>query len=198
MAFYPYALFLHIVGVLAMFIAIGLEEAALFRLRSAKTTAPVREWSHVMEVVEKVFPLSGVLILVAGLYMVFTVWGWNHAWIDVSLGFLLLTGVAAPTVTSPGFQAIRKAVASAPDGPVSDELHASKMRIGILVMDFLTVGVVCLMTVKPGWIGTLTIMLASLVAALVVVRMTRDANRTTFSPEQAFNRESAREESAVR
>jgi hypothetical protein len=75
MAFYPYALFLHIVGVLGMFIAIGLEEIALFRLRAAKTTALVREWTRVMSVVEKMFPISGVLILGASLYMVFTVWG---------------------------------------------------------------------------------------------------------------------------
>ena len=93
MTFYPYALLLHIVGVLGMFIAIGLEQAVLFRLRAAKTTALVREWSRVMSTVDKMFPISGVVILGAGLYMVFTTWGWSQAWIDISLGVFLLTSV---------------------------------------------------------------------------------------------------------
>jgi hypothetical protein len=44
MTFYSFTLFVHIVGVLGMFIAIGLEEAALFRLRAAKTTASEIAW----------------------------------------------------------------------------------------------------------------------------------------------------------
>jgi hypothetical protein len=171
MTFYPYALLLHIVGVLGMFIAIGLEQAVLFRLRAAKTTALVREWSRVMSVAEKMFPISGVLILAAGLYMAFTAWGWSQAWIDLSLGVFLLASVLAPTVTSPRFKAIRQASEAAPEGPLPIELwqltHDSVLLTTVFIMDFLTVGVVCLMTTKPGWIVGLAIVVVAFVTALL-------------------------------
>jgi ABC-type antimicrobial peptide transport system permease subunit len=174
MIFYPYALLLHIVGVLGMFIAVGLEQAVLFRLRAAKTTTLVREWLRVMSVVEKMFPVASVLILGAGLYMVFTTWGWSQAWIDVSLGVFLLTSAMAPTVTSPRFKAMHKASETAPEGPLTGELwqltHDSTLLTTVFIMDFLTVGVVFLMTIKPGWIAALTIILVAFVAAIVAAR----------------------------
>ncbi len=174
MAFYPYALLLHIVGVLGMFIAIGLEQAVLFRLRAAKTTELVREWTRIMGIADKLFPISGVLILGAGLYMAFTAWGWSQAWIDVSLGVFVLTSVLSPTVTSPRFKAIHRASETAPEGPVSAELaqltHDPVLLTTIFIMDFLTVAVVCLMTTKPGWGGALAIIAAAFLAALVAAK----------------------------
>ena len=175
MTFYTFVLFMHILGVLGMFIAIGLEEAALLRIRSAKTTMQVSEWMRVMSGVEKLFPLSGVLILVSGLTMVFMTWGWNQAWIDVSLGVLLLTSVLSPTLTTPRFKAIRKAVETAPSGMLSSTqlrlTHDSILRTTIFIMDFLTIGVVFLMTMKPGWIVSLAVMAIALVTALIVAQL---------------------------
>ena len=185
MTFYPYALLLHIMGVLGMFIAIGLEQAVLFRLRAAKTATLVREWSRVMSIVEKMFPISGVLILGAGLYMAFTTWGWSQAWIDTSLGVFLLASVLAPTVTSPRFKAIRKASESAQEGMLSGELwqltHDSVLLTTIFIMDFLTVGVVCLMTIKPGWIVAPAIILVAFVAALFIANKLSAARSSSMA-----------------
>src|SRR5579884_531018 len=146
MTFYPYALLLHIVGVLGMFMAIALEQAVLSRVRSAQSIAVIREWMRIMNFVDKLFPISGVIILVAGLYMVFTTWGWGHAWVDISLAVFLLTSAMAPTVTSPRFKAIHKASEAAPEGPLSSRLlqltHNSVLLTAAFIMDFLTVGIV--------------------------------------------------------
>jgi len=201
MTFYTFVLFLHILGVLGMFIAIGLEEAALLRLRSATITMQVSEWMRIMSVVEKIFPLSGVLILGAGLTMAFTTWGWHQAWIDVSLGVLLLTSMLAPTITTPRFKAIRRVVESTPSGALPSDLyqltHDSILRATIFVMDFLTLGVVFLMTIKPGWVGSLVVMAIALVAALIVAQLPLGTAREVPTVTQPSQTEAVLEEIPV-
>lgn len=45
MSFYSLALFAHIVGVLGLFIGIGLQWTSILRLRRALFVAQVREWA---------------------------------------------------------------------------------------------------------------------------------------------------------
>jgi hypothetical protein len=202
MTFYSFTLFVHIVGVLGMFIAIGLEEAALFRLRAAKTTALVREWMRIMGVLEKMFPITGVLILGAGLYLTFTAWGWSQAWIDTALIAFLLISVLAPTVTTPRFKGIRKAVELTPDEPLPTELskltHDSMLRTTIFVMDFLTLGIVCLMTMKPGWIGSLAVMTVAFIVAIIAAQLPQAIAREAQSDLRSSHAETALEKTSVK
>jgi len=93
MTLYSYALFFHIVGILGLGISVSLEAATVFRLRGAKTTAQIHEWMRINTTLEKVLPISALLVLASGLFMTFTVWGWGQAWIDLSLGMLIALGV---------------------------------------------------------------------------------------------------------
>jgi len=72
---YHVALFAHITGVLIYFVGVGLEVMVLYRLRQARTIAQMRTWLQTAQGNPKLFRLPTVLILVAGLYMTFAVWG---------------------------------------------------------------------------------------------------------------------------
>src|SRR5262245_50503995 len=123
MGWYSVALLVHILGVLGVFIATGIEQVVLLRLRAARATQFVREWTRVMAGMDKLFPPSVLLLLGAGLFMTFTVWGWDQAWIDVSLGTLGLVGVLGLAVNGSRLKAIERAVAALPDGPLPADLR---------------------------------------------------------------------------
>ena len=90
MAFYSLALFAHIVGVLGLFIAIGLVLIGVLRLQQAQTVAQVRERINLTSIQGRLLPIASLLILLAGIYMTVTTWGWTTPWIDVSLAALVV------------------------------------------------------------------------------------------------------------
>lgn len=171
MTLYPYALVIHIVGVLGLFISISLEVLAVFRMRAAKTTDQVHEWISVNRLLEKTLPASAVLILVSGLYLAFTGWGFNQAWIDLSLGGLVLLGILGPVINGSRMKGIERAAAAAPDGEIPVNLRERiadpVLRIYAPIPGILGLGVVALMTLKLDWIGSIAVLLIALVVGLI-------------------------------
>ncbi len=201
MALYPYALFLHILGVLGLFIAIGLEWTAIFRMRTAQTTATVREWMRVMGALDMMIPMTALLILAAGLYMTITVWGWSHGWIDVSLVAFLINGALGPAVISPRMKAIHKAAELAADGPLPANLkqliHNPVLRTTTYAMGFSALGIVCLMTTKQDWIASLAIMVVAIIIGIAASRISPRAHRVAQTGEQLALSHTVMEEANV-
>jgi hypothetical protein len=152
MTFYSIALFLHIVGALGFFVALGLEWTSLRQLRRATTAEQVREWMRVSSGVGRVGMASMLTILVSGFYMMATVWG-GVAWITVTLGTLVLLAVIVVALTGRRMAAIGRAM-TAENGPVSPTLHHllhhPLLWIAIQTRVTIALGIVFLMTVKPG------------------------------------------------
>lgn len=181
MTLYPYALFLHVVGVLGLFIAIGLEVAVSFRLRAAQTTAQLREWIAINRVIEKILPASAVLILISGLFMLFTAWGWSHAWIDLSLGLLVALGILGPAINGPRMKAIQSGVAMAPDGEIPVSLQKCiadpVLRAYALIPGFMALGAVSLMTLKLDWLSSGIAMVVALILGIIAGQLSRRTPR---------------------
>jgi hypothetical protein len=131
MSLYSLALFLHIVGALALFALLTIEGLSL------------RQGTRPPRISRMLGPISGLLVLVPGLYMSATSWGWQ-GWILVSLvSWLLLAAGGAFT----GIQ-LKKG-----------HLDRHTATVSWLVRVGLALGVVFVMTVKP----------AAVVAVAVVV-----------------------------
>jgi hypothetical protein len=134
---YSIALFLHIVGAVLLFVALTVEGVAL------------RQGARgLLNLNRLIGPISAVTVLIPGLYMTATLWG-PAPWILGGLvSWLLLAAVG--TVTG-----IRLTRIDAEIGPLA--ATSWWLRTG------LAIGVLFLMTVKPGVVGTV---LAIVVAAL--------------------------------
>jgi hypothetical protein len=131
MSLYSLALFLHIVGALALFALLTIEGLSL------------RQGTRPPRISRMLGPISGLLVLVPGLYMSATSWGWQ-GWILVSLvSWLLLAAGGAFT----GIQLMK------------GRLDRQAASVSWLVRVGLALGVVFVMTVKP----------AAVVAVAVVV-----------------------------
>lgn len=107
MNLYSLALFAHVLGVLGLFIGMGLQWTITLRLRRARTLAQMREWSSLIAGVGKLGPASGALLLVAGIYMMVVSWGLTP-WIAVSLAGVLLMMAAGMGVTARRLKRIQR------------------------------------------------------------------------------------------
>jgi uncharacterized membrane protein len=167
LTFYPYTLLLHIVGVIGLFVALSLELVVVSRLRAAKMTTQVHEWLTLNRVIDLVLPISAVFILVSGLVLLFSGWGWGHAWIELSLGLLVLLGILGPVINGPRMKAIHVAAQAAPVGEIPPALRSvishPVLRAYTPISGLLALGIVIMMVLKLDWPGS------GMVIALVLI-----------------------------
>ncbi|MBI1878940.1 MAG: hypothetical protein HYR94_12105 [Chloroflexi bacterium] len=157
MTFYSFALFLHIVGALGLFIALGLEWTSLWYLRRATTAEQVNQWLLVFALLRRIYPISWAAILLPGFYMTATVWG-RAAWIGIAFAAIFLLPILGAVISGRRMAAIGPAVATE-RGSVSPGLR-QRLRDPLLWASIQTrvaiaLGIVFLMTVKPGLGGAL-------------------------------------------
>ena len=176
---YSIVLFLHIVGALGFFVALGLEWTGLSQIRSAMTLEPVRAWMGILKNVRKVGFISMLTTVITGFYMMLKVWG-GEPWLIVTLGSLVLVIALAQVVTAPRMMAIGRALATE-KGPLSQTCYSLAnhplLWISIETRVAIALGIVFLKTAKPDLGGSLiTIGVAivlGLAAALPVPRRER-------------------------
>ena len=172
---YSITLFIHVVAVIALFVAMAAEWAYLRHLRQAETVEDLRVWSGLAEGLDKVFPLSSVTIAGSGLYLMQRGWGWNAvrgvAWIDVALLALVALSVIGPTIHGRRFAAIGIAARAAHTGPIPPALarriHDPVLWTSVQMTAALGFGVVYLMTVKPGLVGSLLVLVVAAVLGVL-------------------------------
>lgn len=153
MTAYHLALYAHILGVLALFVAMGLEWTSMVRMRRARTVEQVREWASLHTTLDKIFPLAVAIILIAGLYMVSDVWGWSNAWINLALAGLVVMGIMGALINGRRLRAIQAAAEAAPAGPIpatlTRQIQDPMLWMSVKIMATLSLGVVYLMAAKP-------------------------------------------------
>jgi hypothetical protein len=183
MNIYSTALFLHIVGALGFFIALGLEWTGLSQIRSAMTPEQVRGWMGILKNVRKVGFVSMLTAVITGLYMWVAYWG-GVAWIIVTVGSLVLVIVLAQALTTPRMAAVGQALATE-KGLLSKTFHSLAnhplLSISLQTRAAIALGIVFLKVVKPDLGGSLlTIGVAivlGLASALPVTRRERVQER---------------------
>jgi hypothetical protein len=84
MLIYLIALFVHVVGAILLFATLTLEGIAMRLLRRAETAPEGARSAALLKVNRVIGALSGFGVLVPGLYMAATSWGWVP-WIAVGL-----------------------------------------------------------------------------------------------------------------
>jgi hypothetical protein len=151
------ALFLHIVGALGFFVALGLEWTGLSQIRSAMTLEQVRAWMGILKNVRKVGFVSMLTTVITGIYMMVTDWG-GEAWIIVTVGSLVLVIAIAQVVTAPRMAAIGQTLVTE-QGPFSKTFHSLAnhplLSISIQTRVAIALGIVFLKTAKPDLGGSL-------------------------------------------
>jgi hypothetical protein len=157
MNYYSIALFFHIVGALGFFVALGLEWVGLQQMRNATTTEQVRQGMRISGSTRRLGMASMLTILVFGFYLAAVAWG-GSAWIIVTLGVMVVMIALSVALTGPRMAVLGQALASE-KGPPSSSLQQLASHpllwISIQTRVAIALGIVFLMTVKPGLGGSL-------------------------------------------
>jgi hypothetical protein len=162
MTLYSIALFLHIVGALLLFVTLTVEGIELRLLRRAVTTEAAQGSAALLRLNRIVGPLSALGVLIPGLYMTATTWGWVP-WIVVGLVSWLVIAVLG-AVNGVRILALERsqALLTGIRNPIF--LISWSTRVGTAL------GVVFLMTVKPGAAAAvLAVLLAATAGAALAV-----------------------------
>jgi hypothetical protein len=181
MRLYGFALFLHILGVIAMFVGFAMQQRAGSRLLRAATHAEAQPWTELLEMT-RLMPLSGVImVLVTGAYLA-SRFGSRQVpiWMGVAVLAALLIGAAALFVVNRGIRAIVASV-NAGGGPLSVEAvaHIARPRTwsALSAANGAALGAVWLMTMKPGPIEAwLALIVPTAAGAIAGARLARRAS----------------------
>jgi hypothetical protein len=173
------ALFLHIVGALGVFVALGLEWTALRQIRSARLPEQVLPSMGMLKNTNKLGFPSMLTTIITGIYMVMNGVGWVP-WILVVLGALVLMIVLSVVLTKPRMVAIGQALA-VEKGPLSQTFHNLVnhpiLWISIQTRVAIALGIIFLKIATPDLGGSLlTIGVAivlGVVSALLMLRPAR-------------------------
>jgi hypothetical protein len=172
MPYYEIALFLHILGALGFFIALGVFYAAVLGVRGAQTVGSLKLWTGAAAGVSRLlFPLSFLVIVLAGIYMWVTVWGEKAPWAGVALIAFIILGVGATFLQGRRMAALGQRAAGQPDNAaVSGALHAQAHDaitwVAVNASLAFALGIVYLMALKPDALGSLIALLIALVVGL--------------------------------
>jgi hypothetical protein len=190
MSIYTIVLFLHVSGAIGYFVGMGTWLFVLAALRRAQRVEQVRALTNIAGRLGPFFGISVLLILVTGLYMAITAWGFQTGWIPVALVSLILIAPLGTAFIEPRRRAIARLAQEAPDGPLPQSLeqriHDPILGTALQTVTILLLGIVFLMTNKPSLIVSLIVMGVALALGLAsgafVFRATRKREQRVATP----------------
>lgn len=168
---YKMMLFLHILGAMFMFAAVGLTLAGMFGMLFAKENKFIQIWSSFTVKADEFLPFSVILVILPGLYLVITAWGWKISWLNVSLIALGIMTILGPLINLPRFKSIQKTVneesENLPSPTLLKKIRNRTLWNSVSVMTMELLGLIYLMTVKPSIFASLFTLALGIVLGLI-------------------------------
>lgn len=157
MSYYFLILFIHITGAMGLFVGIGLECLIVWNLKNVTTHSQALQWTNLFKVLPPVFSISGILILASGIYMWAETWG-DTAWIISGLCLFISLSVFGSVIMGKKVRSIAADLKSE-SGKLSEDI-LSKIKSPLITKSLhiraaLAVSVLFIMTIKPGWTGSI-------------------------------------------
>lgn len=161
-------LFLHIVGAIGIFVALGLEWTGLNQLRNVQAPEQVRVWMGILKSTQVVGFSSMMTAVITGVYMMLMEWGFVP-WINVTIGSLVLVILLSMLLTRPQMAAIGKAMFLEKGRTIKDLpalVNHPYLRISINTRVAIALGIVFLKTAKPELGGSLLAVVVAIALGL--------------------------------
>jgi hypothetical protein len=150
MTLYSLVLFVHVTGVLSLFVVWGFEVLSLFHLRRVSTLTEARRWIGPVPGLPLAAIGSLLVILFSGIYLAMRMSAFGLAWPKVAVGSLLLIA-ALGALTGRHMRAVRRACADARaiDSKLFSRLRDPFLKISLGIRIAVFLGIVLVMSAKP-------------------------------------------------
>ena len=173
---YTISLYLHIVGALVLFSAVGIEGIILSNLRKSQTRENILSWLSNFLIIKNIFMISFFLLLIPGIYMMIEIWQ--------SAGFVIMGIIGLITLSIMGrflsggrIMAIRTgAFQSESEVPLSQLLPKTRdsylwdtylLRVGAAL------GIVYTMTFKTDLVDSIIIIVIGCILGFLVGKLSK-------------------------
>lgn len=181
MSSYPLVVLVHVLGTVGIFAAIGVEVASLERLRRATTPQEARLWLGLLALPERLGPMSMVMTLVSGVWLMAAAWG-RQPWLASSIIGLVGMGVLGGVVTLRRTRRLRGALVvdtgSDLTGALRSLLSGGALTASLRLRIAIGVGILGLMTLKPDAAGSWLMLAAAAAAGLIASMSSLTARRS--------------------
>ncbi|MEH7439922.1 hypothetical protein V7182_20980 [Neobacillus drentensis] len=182
---YNIVLFIHILGAVVMFVAVGFTLLAMISMLYSTKTEGLRNWAALAVKLDGLLPFSVILILVPGLYLVFTSWGWGNSWVDISLAMLLFMTFMGPIINLRRLKSVLNgAIAETelvPSAGLLEKVRDRTLWNSVLIMTMLTISILFLMTVKLTMSGSIITVVIAIILGLFAANILISRATKTFS-----------------
>jgi len=173
-------LFTHVVGVLALFVGLGLEWIGLDGIQRSTRRAEALPWLRLIAIVPRVFGTALAAIVVSGFYLGARVGVLGNDWMRASYGALLLMAIVSGPVSRSPMRALKRVAGLPADGTVALRAAAANpiLRLSLRIRVAFGLAIVFLMIAKPAaGESLLVLVLASMVT--IATSLTRRTTPTT-------------------
>ena len=173
---YTIALFVHLIGLIALFGGLVILQQGGARLRAATTWQEARNWLELLFPVRNMFIAGSVFLLASGLYMTNARWTPRTPWVVVPMVIVVFVIIEA-VVMGRGLARISRA-SNEHEGSISEEartlLTSPALWSPAYGTNGATLGALWLMTTKPGWVASIGVPLVlAAVGSLIGWAVTR-------------------------
>ena len=166
MGLYELSVLLHIAAAVALLSgSVVASPAVRTAVRGAHTTQELRAYLKIGRPLLILEPASAIVILVTGAYLTSVANFWALGWVQVSLVAWVVNAVVAASMVKPAIGRISVAAAALADDAVGPHLHAlrwsDRWSIGGDVLLANDTASLCVMTLKPEWLGALALVITA-------------------------------------
>jgi hypothetical protein len=167
---YTIVLFLHIISAIGVCIGISVVLLGVALLRRAQRVEQVRSTLAFATTALPIAGFSMLLLLAAGFYLALSAWSLRTSWIAVTLVSLLLMIALGAGLIGPRMRALVMSARETPGGllpsQLSARIHDPLLFTVLLIQAVLLLGIVFLMTTKPGLASSIIVMGVAVVVGL--------------------------------
>ena len=166
MTLYAFVLFVHITGALSLFLAFGLEWAAISFLGKSNTSQEAQTWLRLARLGPLVNGPALLLAILSGGYLASIISAFKQGWIPASFVGIAVVALLGGAINAPKMRAIRLAI---PEGgeKLSAALRGKALPVSVRLRTFATLSIVFMMATKPPFAQCMLVLLAGLVVGLL-------------------------------
>ena len=175
---YKASLYVHIVGALVLFSAVGIELMCLTNLRKAGTRDSIIAWLNNFSILRKFFTTAFFFLLISGIYMMIEIWQ-TAAFAIIGIIGLLALSISGGAFSGKRLAAIGKsAVQGEAELPLSELILKVRDKYfwnSFLIRLFTALGLVFIMTFKTDLIDSIIAVLIAIFIGFATGKISKSA-----------------------
>jgi hypothetical protein len=166
MTLYTLILFIHLTGALTLFLAFGIEWAAISFLARATTPAEAQTWLRLGRLAPLINGPALLLAILSGGYLASLISAFKQGWIPASFVGIVVVAVLGGAINAPKMRAIRLAIPVGGE-KLSAALGNKLLPVSVRLRTFAALSIVFMMATKLPFTQCMLALLGGLILGLL-------------------------------